>query len=118
MVRQRWLHLEVLEEIGRGAHGVVYRAWDTRLAREVALKLMVHEEAVDSIAEARRLARVSHPNVVSIHGAERVERQVGLWMELLRGRTLEQIVRDQGPFSPRETGCGCRPGALFRRCRR
>src|SRR3954470_11126117 len=103
VVRQRWLQLEVLEEIGRGAHGVVYRAWDTRLAREVALKLTIHDEAADSIAEARRLARVSHPNVVSIHGAERVDGQVGLWMELLRGRTLEQILRDQGPFSVRET---------------
>jgi serine/threonine protein kinase len=99
---ERWQHLELLEQIGRGGHGVVYRAWDTRLAREVALKLLVDDLSGDTIAEARRLARVSHPGVVSIYGAERVNGQVGLWMELLRGRTLDRILRDQGPFSVRE----------------
>src|SRR5262249_51449939 len=91
-----------LREIGRGGHGVVCRAWDTRLAREVALKLLVDDPSGDTIAEARRLARVSHPGIVSIHGADRVGDQVGLWMELLRGRTLDRIVREQGPFSARE----------------
>jgi len=100
--RTRWAHLELVEQVGRGAYGTVYRAWETRLAREVALKLYTGDHGDGDIEEARRLARVSHPNVVTIFGADRVAGQLGLWMELLRGRTLEAIVRDQGPFSARE----------------
>src|SRR5262245_30679551 len=100
--RTRWSHLELVEEVGRGAFGTVYRSWDTRLAREVALKLYAGDHGDGDIEEARRLARVSHPNVVTIFGADRIAGQLGLWMELLRGRTLEAIVRDQGPFSARE----------------
>jgi Serine/threonine protein kinase len=102
IMRRRWGHLELLEEIGRGTYGTVYRAWDTRLAREVALKLLVENESGCSLEEARRLARVSHPTVVTVHGVDRIDGQVGLWMDLLIGRTLDQILSAQGPFSPRE----------------
>ena len=98
----RWGHLELAGEIGRGAYGTVYRAWDTRLAREVALKVPGGADSAASLGEARRLARVKHPNVVTIFGADEVDGQFGLWMELLHGRTLDTIVRDQGPFSARE----------------
>src|SRR5262249_47518882 len=54
------------------------------------------------IQEARLLARVRHPNIVSIFGAERVAGQVGLWMELVRGRTLKQLVTQQGVLGARE----------------
>jgi serine/threonine protein kinase len=89
-----WGHLRTLERIGRGAFGEVYRAWDTRLDREVALKLLdADPEAGDSpsssiIQEGRLLARVRHPNVVTIHGAEQIGTRIGLWMEFVRGRTL------------------------------
>ena len=99
---RRWSHLELLDELGRGAYGVVYRAWDTRLAREVALKLLHDTDAARSLDEARSLARVSHPNVVTVYGAGRFEGQVGLWMQLLRGRSLDEILSAQGPFSGRE----------------
>ena len=102
---RRWAHLEILEEVGRGAYGVVYRAWDTRLARHVALKLLSEDEGGRSIDEARRLARVSHPHVVSVYGADRIDGTVGVWMELLGGRTLDAVLKDVGPFSERET-CG------------
>jgi serine/threonine-protein kinase len=93
-----WGHLRALERIGRGAFGEVYRAWDTRLDREVALKLIdadptVGDEASSSIIhEGRLLARVRHPNVVTIYGAEQIGARIGLWMEFVRGRTLKQIV--------------------------
>jgi eukaryotic-like serine/threonine-protein kinase len=105
---QRWGPLQLLERVGQGTHGDVYRAWDTRLDREVALKLLhrrdsAGEREVSSvIAEARMLARVRHPNVATVYGADRTEGRVGLWMEFIHGRSLEHILRDQGPFSARE----------------
>ena len=103
-----WGHLRLLEAIGAGAFGEVYRAWDTRLDREVALKLLppgsasVDARATTIINEGRLLARVRHPNVVTIYGAERRGDRVGLWMEFVKGRTLEQLVRDGRRFSPAE----------------
>ena len=103
-----WSHLRVLEPIGRGAFGVVYRAWDTRLDREVALKLQPDEPApggaTSAIQEGRALARVRHPNVVTIYGAERIGTDVGLWMEFIRGRTLHQTLAAGGTFEPPAVG--------------
>jgi Tol biopolymer transport system component len=95
-----WGHLKLLEPIGRGAFGTVYRAWDPQLRREVALKLLPGKGALgdSAIEEGRRLARVQHPNVVTIYGADRVDGIVGLWMELLYGDTLEEIVARDGPL--------------------
>ncbi|MGH9331722.1 MAG: serine/threonine-protein kinase, partial [Vicinamibacterales bacterium] len=110
---EHWGHLRVLERIGRGAFGEVYRAWDTRLDREVALKLLPAAPAdgemratsrvADSIIqEGRLLARVRHANVVTIYGAERIEDRIGLWMEFVRGRTLEQTLEQGKIFSAAE----------------
>ena len=93
-----WSHLRLVERIGRGAFGEVYRAWDTRLDREVALKLLPADRAPGNraassiIHEGRLLAKVRHPNVVTIYGAEQIGDQIGLWMEFVRGSTLEQIL--------------------------
>jgi TolB-like protein/thioredoxin-like negative regulator of GroEL len=99
-----WGPLNILEHVGRGTFGDVYRAWDTRLDREVALKILrrrdhddVHASTV--IEEGRLLARVRHPNVVTVYGAERVGEQVGVWMEFIHGKTLEQELRERGSFS-------------------
>lgn len=101
----QWAHLRVLEPIGRGAFGEVYRAWDTRLDREVALKLLPatrtddDSRATSIIEEGRLLARVRHPNVVTIYGAERIDGRLGLWMELVKGRTLEQMLEEGHVFN-------------------
>jgi serine/threonine-protein kinase len=93
-----WRHLRLFERIGRGAFGEVYRAWDTRLEREVALKLLPavpssgDRAAFPIVHEGRLLARVRHPNVVTIFGVEQVGDQIGLSMEFIRGRTLEQML--------------------------
>ena len=103
-----WGHLQVIERIGRGAFGEIYRAFDPRLDREVALKLLPAAESADGgaahsfIPEGRLLARVHHSNVVTIHGAEQIGDHVGLWMELVRGRTLEQVLGERGQFSAAE----------------
>jgi hypothetical protein len=93
---RRWAHLEIVEEIGRGASGVVYRAWDPQLARQVALKLVPVDDGADfeGLDEGRLLARVRHPHVVTVYGAARAHGCFGLWMELVQGRTLEAEVRD------------------------
>jgi len=103
-----WGHLHIIERIGRGAFGDVYRAWDSRLDREVALKLLPADrrdtgQASSIIHEGRLLARVRHGNVVTIHGAEQIGDRIGLWMELVRGRTLEEMLAHGIPFSPAET---------------
>jgi serine/threonine-protein kinase len=99
-----WGHLRVLERVGRGAFGEVYRAWDTRLDREVALKLLPADSVGGAIIhEGRLLARVRHANVVTIYGAERIDGRIGLWMEFVKGRTLEQMVAQGKVFSAAET---------------
>ena len=103
-----WSHLRLVERIGRGAFGEVYRAWDTRLDREVALKLLPADRAPGNraassiIHEGRLLAKVRHPNVVTIYGAEQIADQIGLWMEFVRGHTLEQILDQRKVVSAAE----------------
>ncbi|NNE07476.1 MAG: protein kinase [Gemmatimonadetes bacterium] len=97
-----WSDFEVIEAIASGSFGAVYRAHDRSLDREVALKIAhragddVHESYV---REAKALARVRHANVVVVHGADRFDGRDGLWMEYVEGRTLEDIVRTDGPMS-------------------
>jgi tetratricopeptide (TPR) repeat protein len=102
-----WGRLTLLERIGQGTSCEVYRAWDTTLHREVALKLL-HQDGANADAhtrlleEARRLARLRHEHVVQVYGAEQHDGRVGLWMELVRGQSLEQVVKTRGVFGPRE----------------
>jgi eukaryotic-like serine/threonine-protein kinase len=106
-VPERWGVLEIRERLGSGAFGSVYRAWDPRLAREVALKLL-HAGRLDDrqapavVEEGCLLARVRHPHVIAVYGADQADGRVGIWMELIRGLTLEEVLRRQGPFSARE----------------
>ena len=104
-----WAHLALVERLGGGTFGDVYRAWDQHLEREVALKLLRGDDAslddphASRIAtEGRLLARIRHQNVITVHGVAVHEHRVGLWMELVRGATLEQVLQKHGPFSARE----------------
>jgi eukaryotic-like serine/threonine-protein kinase len=96
----RWGDLLLLERIGSGARADVYRAWDPALQREVALKLIrPNYDDATLLDEGRAAARVRHPNVVSVLGIDRHDGRVGLWMELVRGATLDHEVRTRGPLS-------------------
>jgi len=102
-----WGPLRLIELVGEGAFGEVYRAWDSRLDREVALKLLRRRESRRSTAswlveEGRLLAKVRHPNVITVYGAERIGDHVGVWMEFVDGTTLAQLVVANGPFAPDE----------------
>jgi serine/threonine-protein kinase len=101
----KWGPLLLLERIGEGTSGEVFRAWDPRLQREVALKLL-HHESVGArqrvLAEARRLARIRHEHVVQVYGAEEHDGRVGLWMELVRGEALDARLRSRGVFTAAE----------------
>jgi serine/threonine protein kinase len=100
-----WGPLTIAERIGGGSYGDVYRAHDRRLDRTVALKLLRRRDSAQArrasavIEEGRLMARVRHPNVVTVYGAERIDGRVGLWMEYLEGRTLAEELRISGPFA-------------------
>ena len=102
-----WGRFSIVRELGRGVFGTVYRAVDSSLQIEVALKIIRPRPGVPfdyerAMQEARRLARVRHPAVVRVFAVERIGDEVGLSMELVEGRTFDEIVRDQGPFSASE----------------
>ena len=103
-----WAHLTLRERLGGGTFGDVYRAWDRHLEREVALKLLRVDTAADDLStskianEGRLLARIRHQNVITVHGVDAHDNRVGLWMDLVRGATLEQQLAAHGPFSARE----------------
>jgi len=103
-----WGPFTILGELGHGSYGTVYRALDTTLDIEVALKVLrprrtMHAaDAERALNEARLLAQVTHPNVVRVYRAERRGDDVGVAMELLHGRTLDDIVFLQGPRSASE----------------
>ena len=107
VIHDRWGPLLLQECVGRGAFGHVFRAWDTRLDREVALKLLTAETdpiRLDAtvVAEGRLLARIRHQNVVAVYGAERINGRVGIWTEFVRGHTLEQLLRRDGLFAAQD----------------
>ncbi len=96
--------LIILEELGRGARGVIYKAYDPRLDRTVALKLLqdhpddhAHERGRKRLVkEAQAMAQLPHPNVVTIHdvGTVSLEGRVRVYieMEYVRGRSLAQQI--------------------------
>jgi serine/threonine protein kinase/Tfp pilus assembly protein PilF len=97
---ETWGHLRILELVGHGGFGEVYRAWDPTLEREVALKLLRRSkgENANLKAEGRLLAKLRHANIVTVYGVAEHDGRIGLWEEFIRGRTLSQLIKEQGPF--------------------
>jgi serine/threonine protein kinase len=98
---------EVVERIGVGGMGEVYRARDQKLRREVALKVLPAEFAADVERmkrferEARMLAALNHPSIAAIYGLEQWEGKQVLVMELVKGDTLAERLR-KGPMEVKE----------------
>lgn len=102
-----WGHLQITKRLAVGSFGDLYLAHDPQLDRDVALKLLRGGASDRPVAqrllnEAQTLARVRHPNVVTVHGADVREGRAGLWMELVNGRTLEAWLRDNGALGAGE----------------
>jgi serine/threonine-protein kinase len=97
MIGQMVSHYRILEEVGRGGMGVVYRAHDTRLERDVALKFLpAHLSASEQdkarfIQEAKAAATLDHPNICTIHSIEEHDHQLFIVMQFVDG----QLLRDR-----------------------
>jgi Tol biopolymer transport system component len=102
MIGKNLAHYKILAKIGQGGMGEVYRARDTKLDREVALKVLPPEMAdapgrLDRFErEARAVAALKHPNIVTIHSVEEVDGLHFLTMELVEGKRLTNILPKNG----------------------
>jgi tetratricopeptide (TPR) repeat protein len=99
---QQLLHYRLIERIGEGGMGVVWKAEDTKLSREVAVKVLSAALVGDPECrqrfqrEARAAAALRHPNIVTIHSVEEVDGVQFLTMELIDGRILSEITPPGG----------------------
>src|SRR5262245_7705550 len=91
-------HYRLLEKIGEGGMGVIWKALDTRLNRHTALKVLPPELTADLerrqrlLREARTAAAVTHPNIATIYEAGESEGITYISMELVEGRTLRSVI--------------------------
>ncbi len=106
-------HYKVLEKIGEGGMGEVYRAEDTNLSREVAIKVLPEQFTQDPQRlarferEAKLLAQLNHPNIAAIHSFEHSDEIHFLVLELVPGETLSERVA-KGPLPVEEALEVCR----------
>jgi YVTN family beta-propeller protein len=109
-----FLGYRIEERIGQGGMGVVYRAYDLRLRRTVALKLVTPELAVDErfrerfVRETELAMALEHPNVVPIHDAGEVVGRLYLAMRLVSGTDLRKLLRAEGALEPSRALAICR----------
>ena len=93
----------LLDKLGAGAMGVVHAAYDTKLDRKVAIKLLQARGSEQArqrlVREARAMARVSHPNVISVYDVGTFEGRVYIAMEYVDGENLSDVIR-RGPLVP------------------
>jgi serine/threonine protein kinase len=108
MIGKSLAHYEITAEIGKGGMGEVYLAQDTKLGRDVAIKVLPHEFAKDAdrVArfqrEAKLLASLNHPNIAAIYGLEKSDDTHFLVMELIEGDTLADRIK-AGPLPVEES---------------
>jgi tetratricopeptide (TPR) repeat protein/TolB-like protein/predicted Ser/Thr protein kinase len=104
MIGRTLAHYRIVEEISRGGMGVVYRATDTRLGRDVALKVLPDDLLHDPqrrerlLHEARAASALEHPHIAVIHGVDDVDGVTFIAMELIRGEKLSDTLA-RGPLS-------------------
>jgi len=103
MIGKTLAHFRITDKLGEGGMGAVYRAQDTKLGRDVALKLLPDAFAADAdrmarfTREAQVLASLNHPNIAGIHSVEEADSLRFLVMELVEGETLQDRIA-RGPL--------------------
>ncbi|HEY1969818.1 MAG TPA: protein kinase [Pseudonocardia sp.] len=96
----------LVEIIGRGGMGIVYRAFDSRHDREVALKVLPEDLSSDPVfrarfqQEARTAAKIEHPHVVPIYDFGEIDGRTYLTMRLIKGQNLDHLIRAAGKLTP------------------
>ena len=113
MIGQTLSHYKIIEKLGQGGMGEVYRAEDTNLSREVAIKVLPEQFTQDPQRlarferEAKLLASLNHPNIAAIYGLEEADGMRFLSLELVPGETLQERVA-KGPLPVEEALEICR----------
>ncbi len=113
MIGQSLSHYRITEKLGQGGMGEVYRAEDTNLSRQVAIKVLPDEFAHDGERlarfqrEAQVLASLSHPNIATLYGLEESDGKRFIVMELVEGQTLAHRLL-KGPLPVDEALGVCR----------
>jgi len=91
---------EVVDKIGQGGHGVIYKAFDKLLGREVVLKFLFRNQVPSEMArryflrEAKTTASLNHPNIVTLYDMGQIGENLYIAMEFIKGITLEDYLRD------------------------
>ena len=107
MIGQTILHYKILEKLGEGGMGVVYKAEDTKLERTVAIKFLPHHISANSEErqrfkiEAKAAASLNHPNIATIYAIEKVDKLRFLFPEHYRLLSLPIFVWEQGKLNRR-----------------
>ena len=108
MIGKSILHYNILEKLGEGGMGVVYKAEDTKLKREVAIKFLPHhfssneDEQIRFEIEAQAAAALNHPNIATIYAIEEVGDDTFIVMEYIEGVELKEKIRS-GSLTVEET---------------
>src|SRR6266699_2157013 len=97
---------EVIDELGRGGMAIVFKAKETELDREVAVKVLPFSLAFDKDfverfqREARTAAKLEHPHIIPIYRVGRTDRVIYFVMKLLRGKSLSDVIEERGALPP------------------
>src|SRR5205807_10295778 len=102
MIGRTIQHYQIVETLGRGGMGVVYKARDTHLDRFVAIKVLPPEKVADPerkrrfVQEAKAASALNHPNIITIHDIDEADGVYFISMEFVAGKTLDSLIPRHG----------------------